>query len=42
MRGLSEACGGKVGASRVAGGLGLARGAVNFVAGYVVSAHLEQ
>jgi hypothetical protein len=42
LRGLSEACGGEVGASRVASGLGLAQGAVNFVAGYVVSAHLDQ
>ncbi|MES2915110.1 MAG: hypothetical protein V4753_08330 [Pseudomonadota bacterium] len=34
--GLSEACGGEVGASLVAGGLTLAQGAVNLVAGYVV------
>lgn len=33
---ISEACGGEVGASLVAGGLALAQGAVNFVAGYVV------
>lgn len=36
LPGLSEACGGEVGASLVAGGLALAQGAVNFVAGYVV------
>jgi len=34
--GLSEACGGEVGASSVAGGLALSQGVVNFVAGYVV------
>ena len=42
LRGLPEACCREVGAFGVAGGLGLAQGAVNFVAGYVVSAHLEQ
>jgi len=36
LPGLSEACGGEVGASLVAGGLALAQGAVNFVTGYVV------
>ncbi|MFC3086709.1 hypothetical protein [Tabrizicola soli] len=36
LPGLSEACGGEVGASLAAGGLALAQGAVNFVAGYVV------
>jgi len=38
LPGLSETCGGEVGASLVAGGLALAlaQGAVNFVAGYVV------
>jgi hypothetical protein len=36
LPGLSEACGAEVGASLVAGGLSLAQGAVNFVAGYVV------
>jgi hypothetical protein len=36
LPGLSEACGGEVGASRVEGGHALAQGAVNFVAGYVV------
>lgn len=36
LPGLSEACGGEVGASLVAGGLALAQGAVNFVAGYLV------
>jgi hypothetical protein len=35
LPGLSEACGGEVGTSLVAGGLALAQGAVNFVAGYV-------
>jgi hypothetical protein len=33
LPGLSEACGGEVGASLVAGGLALAQGAVNFVTG---------
>jgi hypothetical protein len=36
LPGLSEACGGEVAASLVAGGLALAQGAVNFVAGYLV------
>ena len=36
LPGLSEACGGEVGAAFVAGGLALAQGAVNFVAGYLV------
>jgi hypothetical protein len=34
LSGLSEACGGEVGASLFAGGLALAQGAVNFVVGY--------
>lgn len=33
---LPEACGGEVGASLVTGGLALAQGAVNFVAGYLI------
>lgn len=37
LPGLSEACGGEVGASLLAGGLALAQGAVNFVAGYMVN-----
>jgi hypothetical protein len=36
LPGLSEACGGEVGASLVAGGLALVQGAVNFLAGYLV------
>lgn len=36
LPGLSEACGGELGASLVAGGLALAQGAGSFVAGYVV------
>ena len=36
LPGLSEACGGEVGASLVAGGLALAQGALNFVAGYLM------
>ncbi len=36
LPGLSEACGGEVGASLVAGALALAQGAVNFLVGYVV------
>lgn len=36
LPGLSEVCGGEVGASLVTGGLVLAQGAVNFAAGYVV------
>lgn len=36
LPGLSEASGGEVGASPLAGGLALAQGAVNFVAGYWV------
>ncbi|MCA3443053.1 MAG: hypothetical protein INF52_06705 [Rhodobacter sp.] len=36
LPGLSEACGGEVGAPLVAGALALAQGAVNFVAGYLV------
>ena len=36
LPGLSEACGGEVGGSLVAGGLALAQGAINFVVGYVV------
>lgn len=34
LPGLSEACGGQVGASLVAGALALAQGAVSFVVGY--------
>jgi hypothetical protein len=40
LPGLSEDCGGEVGASLVAGGLALAQGAVNLVAGYVVRERL--
>lgn len=36
LPGLSEACGGEVGASLVACGLALAQGVVNFVTGYLV------
>ena len=36
LPGLSEACGGEVGASLVAGGLALTQGLVSFGAGYVV------
>ena len=35
LPGLSEACGGEVGASLVAGGLALAQGLLNLVAGAV-------
>ncbi len=36
LPGLSEACGGEVGASLVAGGLAMAQGGSNFIAGYLV------
>jgi hypothetical protein len=36
LPGLSEACGGEVGASLVAGGLAFTQGAVSFGAGYLV------
>lgn len=36
LPGLTEACGGEVGASLVAGGLALAQGTFNFVAGYLI------
>jgi hypothetical protein len=36
LPGLSDDCGGEVGAFLIGGGLALAQGAVNFVAGYVV------
>lgn len=41
LPGLSEDCGGEVGASLVAGGLALAQGAVNFVAGYLIKDRRE-
>jgi len=36
LPGLSDACGGQVGASMVAGGLALSQGLVNFTADYIV------
>ncbi len=36
LPGLSDACGGEVGASLVAGGLALAQGVVSFCSGYMV------
>lgn len=41
LPGLSEACGGEVGASLVAGGLAMAQGAVNFASGYLVKERRE-